>query len=324
MAESSENLAALGDPSPVRHLIIGQVENFLASYDPERAALAKERVESVLANAEPAELWRLLQRMTSTGSDWEYQRSDPLARRLSHVLGALVFEPGSALLGAEHLQDTTRAPVTFLVNHLSFSDANVLECLLVFSGFEAVADRLTVLVGPKVFTDSYRRLMSLCFGSIKTPQSSSRATGEAVMSKRAIAAAAASTLEHFEARRGAGDNLLIFVEGSRSRTQAMQPALPAVSRYIESPDVVLLPVGISGSERLVPIGEERVRATRVVARVGAPIHTALLWQRTHAKRRLLMDVVGLKIAALLPPEYRGVYADDAPGLEDGRRIAEAV
>jgi 1-acyl-sn-glycerol-3-phosphate acyltransferase len=101
----------------------------------------------------------------------------------------------------------------------------------------------------------------------------------------------------------------------------MQPTLPAVSRYLEKPDGLLVPVGITGSEHLVPIGDERVHPTRVVARIGPPIAAAALWQKTHGKRRLLMDVVGLQIAAVLPAEYQGVYASSAPGLDDARDIA---
>jgi hypothetical protein len=34
----------------------------------------------------------------------------------------------------------------------------------------------------------------------------------------------------------------------------------------------------------------------------------------------MMDAVGLAIADLLPPEYRGAYADDAPDLDDARAV----
>ena len=321
MSAPAETTASLTDLSSVRAWIVEQVGHFVASKDSTLAAQAQERVRSVLGLAQPTELGRLMQRMTSTGTDWEYLESDEMARRLSHALGTLVFEPGSALEGTEHLHVAEKGPVTFLVNHLSFADANVLECFLAFAGFESIAGRLTVLVGPKVYTDPLRRLMSLCFGAIKTPQSATLATGEAVMSKRAIAAAAASTLRHFEARREAGDRLLIFVEGSRSRTASMQAALPAVSRYIENPDAVLIPVGLTGSEELVPIGDERVHPTRVVARVGRPLRASELWRHANSKRRLLMDVVGLKIAELVPVSYRGVYGEDASGLEEARAVA---
>ena len=37
-----------------------------------------------------------------------------------------------------------------------------------------------------------------------------------------------------------------------------------------------------------------------------------------------MDVVGLAIAGLLPDDYKGVYAPEAEGLDEARRVLEAV
>ena len=47
------------------------------------------------------------------------------------------------------------------------------------SGDAALANRLTAVAGPKVFTSRERRFSSLCFGTIKVPQSSEVASGEA-------------------------------------------------------------------------------------------------------------------------------------------------
>jgi hypothetical protein len=33
-----------------------------------------------------------------------------------------------------------------------------------------------------------------------------------------------------------------------------------------------------------------------------------------------MDRIGLAISALLPPTYRGVYADSVSGLDEARRL----
>jgi hypothetical protein len=37
-----------------------------------------------------------------------------------------------------------------------------------------------------------------------------------------------------------------------------------------------------------------------------------------------MDVIGAAIARLLPPEYRGVYADDIPEQQEARDIAAEI
>jgi hypothetical protein len=37
-----------------------------------------------------------------------------------------------------------------------------------------------------------------------------------------------------------------------------------------------------------------------------------------------MDAIGLTIAPLLPPKYQGAYADDAPDLDEARRLIQSV
>jgi hypothetical protein len=50
----------------------------------------------------------------------------------------------------------------------------------------------------------------------------------------------------------------------------------------------------------------------------------VLRKATDEDRRLMMDVVGLAIAEVLPPPYRGVYGDDVPGLDEARRLLKVV
>jgi 1-acyl-sn-glycerol-3-phosphate acyltransferase len=307
-----------------REVLIEQAVGFLANRDPGYVERVQQRLARELDAVDPGELSSLLERMLTTGGHWGYHPPHPRARHFNHVLGSFVIEPGSTIEQTEYLAAASSGSVTFLVNHLSFADANVFEWLLHASGFHDVVERLTVLAGPKVYTDPFRRFSSLCFGSIKTPQSQSLASGEAVMSRREVARLAAETIAAVDARRKAGDHVLVFVEGTRSRTGGMQPALPAASRYLDDPDVVILPIGIRGSERLVPVGEERVHETTVIARVGAPVRSGELYARCEKKRGLVMDVVGLLIARQLPPEYRGAYADDAPNLEVARGIAAEI
>jgi 1-acyl-sn-glycerol-3-phosphate acyltransferase len=304
--------------------LIEQATRFLATDDPEELAKVRAHLERSLGDVGAPELGRLFERLAGAGSDWGYHEPDQLARRLNHALAELVLEPGSELAGSERLERARSGSVTFLANHLSFSDANLFECLLHHGGYEDVARRLTVLAGPKVYSEAFRRFSSLCFGSIKTPQSTSRASGEAVMTRREVARLAADTIALVEERRRLGDHLIVFVEGTRSRTAEMAPALPAVSRYLDGPDVTIVPIGISGSERLVPIGEEHLHRTRVRVEVGEPIAAAGLREQCGGKRGLMMDVVGVLIARRLPEAYRGAYAEHDPEHAAARRIADAL
>lgn len=128
------------------------------------------------------------------------------------------------------------------------------------------------------------------------------------MNRRDVARAARRSIEMAHERLGNGDALLVFAEGSRSRTRGMQPMLPAVARYFEAPGTLVLPIGIVGTDTLFPIGDEIVHSVAIVARVGPPIRASRLLEAVGGDRRQAMTVVGRAIAALLPVEYRGVYA----------------
>jgi 1-acyl-sn-glycerol-3-phosphate acyltransferase len=213
----------------------------------------------------------------------------------------------SRLEGAEHLAAVRDRPLIILPNHISYSDANLFEILIQRAGFSDVADRLTVIVGPKVYGDPLRRFSSLCFGTIKTAQSTARSSGSAVMGAREVARIARETIQTSFDRLEAGDALLIFPEGTRSRTASMQPILAAISRYLERPGTVLLPVGITGTQHLIPIGESRIHPTEVVIRIGEPIESEDLVARCDRKRPRMAEAIGKAIAATLPESYRGVY-----------------
>jgi 1-acyl-sn-glycerol-3-phosphate acyltransferase len=223
------------------------------------------------------------------------------------MLADQVLEPDSVLHGAEHLATVAGKPVVIFSNHLSYSDANLLEVLLHRAG-QPMSDALTVIAGPKVYSSLKRRFSSLCFGTIKTPQSSGVSSEDAVMNPREVARAARSSIEAAHERLALGDALLVFAEGTRSRTNGMQQLLSGVTRYLELPDTWVLPVGLVGSEALFPIGDETVHSVRVVGRVGVPIRAAELEAQSGGDRRVMMDTVGTAIAALLPAEYRGAYA----------------
>lgn len=179
--------------------------------------------------------------------------------------------------------------------------------LLQRSGGTTIANRLTAMAGPKVFTSRQRRFSSLCFGTIKVPQSAGVSSEDAVLGVREVARAARRSIEVACGRLSGGDALLLFGEGTRSRTSEMQPMLAGVARYLNVPGTWILPAGLAGSEALFPIGDVGIRPARVVMRLGSPILADTLVARARGDRRLIMDSIGLAIAEVVPPAYRGVY-----------------
>jgi 1-acyl-sn-glycerol-3-phosphate acyltransferase len=315
-----------GSPGPRvgRDPLIAAITTFLAGQDARTLETIRHSLEREIDGAGMDALGRLGERLATAGNDWDFYPKDPLVRRIHHILADFILMQDSILYGIEHLAEVAGKPVVIFANHLSYADANLLEVLLQRAGGSALSDRLTVIAGPKVYSSLKRRFSSLCFGTIKTPQSRALSTEDAVMNAREVARAAHLSIDIAHERLRLGEALLIFAEGTRSRTRGMQQLLVSVTRYLDSPDVWVLPVGITGTEALFPIGEDTLHPVRAVGRVGRPIPASVLRERAEGDRRLMMDGVGLAIAELLPPEYRGAYSDEVTDLVDARRVLSEV
>ena len=298
-----------------RDQLVTAILHFLKVEDLLSLAEIRSLLEREIDAAGPAALIALRDQLRADDG-WSYYPPSRLAADIHYLLASRYLKPDSSVSGTEHLNAIGSAQVLVFMNHLSYADANVLQMLLHRAGHRALAERLTALAGPKIFSSAQRRFSSLCFGTIKVPQSADVSSDEAVLNARDVARAARQAIEVAAHRLAAGDALVLFAEGTRSRTAQMQRALPAVARYVEAvPDAWVLPVGITGTEALFPVGDPTVRPTTVTLHIGAPLPAHRLMAECGGRRQTMVDLVGLRIAELLPPSYRGVY-ENAAALSD--------
>jgi 1-acyl-sn-glycerol-3-phosphate acyltransferase len=127
-----------------------------------------------------------------------------------------------------------------------------------------------------------------------------------------------SLIETMLAALRSGRPLLIAPEGGRSHQLGMRQALPGAAYVINQAGVPVIPVGIVGATDV--FLEKALRGKRPVIemRIGQAIHLPAIAgkgeQRRLARQRNA-DLIMHRIAALLPPEYRGVYANLEAGAQ---------
>jgi 1-acyl-sn-glycerol-3-phosphate acyltransferase len=107
-----------------------------------------------------------------------------------------------------------------------------------------------------------------------------------------------------------GDVLVVFPEGHRSGTGHLLPGHPGVAYIALRSNAPIVPVAIAGTERMFHGFRYGPWRPAVTIRYGKPFHLDLADARR--KREVLgpaADQIMRHISTLLPPEYRGAYAD---------------
>lgn len=109
-----------------------------------------------------------------------------------------------------------------------------------------------------------------------------------------------------------GHPLLIAPEGGRSHAPGLRQAKPGIAYIVEQSGVPVVPVGIVGTTD--DFWKRASKGARPVLemRIGQPVQLPPVEGKgevRRAARQANADHVMRAIAALLPEEYRGVYAD---------------
>ncbi len=108
-----------------------------------------------------------------------------------------------------------------------------------------------------------------------------------------------------------GQLLVAAPEGTRSKSMALIEAHQGVVYLAAKAGVPIIPAGAIGTEdKIVKSRLMRFKRARITVRFGDPITVPSLTTKDREKiLDLYTDELMCQIAALLPPSYRGIYAD---------------
>lgn len=155
------------------------------------------------------------------------------------------------VIGKENLPKPGDAPVVFACNHVSFADPVIMWCML-YS--QCRGSRF--LARSTLFKPVMGGLIARAGAIPIDPESADR---------KAIKRAAAALKR--------GEHLLIFPEGTRmNKPDKVYKPHAGVVLIAQMGKAKVVPVGISGTERIMPYGKPKfLRFPKVVFNVGAPI-----------------------------------------------------
>lgn len=191
--------------------------------------------------------------------------------------------------GMENLKNIKK-PILFICNHLSNSDGLIINRVL-------REQDITFVAGAKL---SDNPLTSLGIYITKTITIRPNTPD-----KEAISSVVKTLKE--------GKNILIFPEGTRSRTGSMIKAKKGIILIQKLSKATIVPLGIYGTENLMPIsedmGEEKFQNAKVTFCIGQEVKVPArcAGEDKHEYEENTMNFIMKSIAELLPEQYRGEY-----------------
>ncbi|MDH5695358.1 MAG: 1-acyl-sn-glycerol-3-phosphate acyltransferase [Dehalococcoidia bacterium] len=102
--------------------------------------------------------------------------------------------------------------------------------------------------------------------------------------------------------------LVMFPEATRSKSGQLQPAFPGSALIALRSGAPILPVGITGTEKIKGMAWI-LRRPRITVNIGHPFYLPPIGSKlTKEELAEHTDFIMERIAGVLPPEYRGNYA----------------
>jgi 1-acyl-sn-glycerol-3-phosphate acyltransferase len=184
---------------------------------------------------------------------WQHSGAASLGREITARLFGPIFGwliHGPKVVGKEHLRELD-GPAIVCPTHASHLDTSALRL--------ALGPHLRHRLAPAVAADYWRPsrvrwFLAAWLGAFPFVRSAS-----------------ADSIASAEALLAAGWSILLFPEGTRSRSGTMGPLKPGVGLIAKRSDRQVLPVLILGTRDVLPPGSRRPHRAQVEVRFGAPL-----------------------------------------------------
>jgi len=288
--------------------IIALLPEFLGTYVVDEGGARERTVDEIASVVADVADWRELHaHLKVIGSDFGAWARNELAGRLAAAYMSQLVTPASSIDGFEHLDAAiTMAAGRRLMlvgNHLSYADTTVLTMLLTAAGRHEFRCTISAVAGPKVYSEPLRRLAASAIGTIQVAQSASVATDGPAMSPRDVVRIAKKCLAEAAEMMDRGFTVLVYPEGTRSRSGRLGPFIRATNRWLTLPGVVVLPVAVTGTEKLYRKDDDFMHPSECHVRFGPPMDVDAL-RAAGADRDGVLQAARDALVSLLPEPYR--------------------
>ena len=180
-----------------------------------------------------------------------------------------------------------KGPIIVVANHLSMADPPILSA--------SMPRHIVFMAKEELFGWHPLSPLVRSFGAIRVRKN--------LADRRALT----------QARQALSGGMAVgmFPEGSRSPNHTLQPAYPGAALLALTTSVTILPVAISGTEKIKGIGW--LLQPRIEVNIGEPFTLEINPAQDRKQQiRQGTDIIMHHIAELLPAEYRGEYGSDVP------------
>lgn len=187
-------------------------------------------------------------------------------------------------------------PVVVASNHLSFIDSIIISLL--------ARRPVSFLAKEEYFTGT----------GLKGAVSRSFFSGVgAVPVTRGAGQAAQDALDAGLAKVQAGQAFSIYPEGTRSRDGRLYRGKTGVAWLALTAGAPVIPVALTGTQNLQPVGSKRIRLARITIEFGEPMDISAFGLATSGRaRRLATDAIMARIQSMSRQEYIDRYNEPPP------------